>query len=176
MARFGNRRQKSFEYASDATKQLIGLATGVIAFTVTFAKDFLSGVSAPLKILAVVSWAFYLLSTILGLLVLYSLAGQLDPGGKDSEKQDPDENKWHTATIWATPVRGLMKAQEAAFGLALLVTVLFSAIALWSNSPGSRTDTGTARTTNNYYVQGDRTKQSTPHRRADTTLTPPRRN
>lgn len=130
-----DRRAKSFEYASDATKQLIGLATAVIAFTVTFSKDFLADLAHPLKVVAVGSWVLFLCSAICGLLILYALAGQLDPGSSD-----PEEN-WSLPSIWAGSVSLLMKAQQITFAMALLVTITFAGIALFQQRAPAPTPT-----------------------------------
>lgn len=84
--------KKAFDFASDATKQLITLSTAIIAFTVTFSKDILrstpgqngSGdVAAPVphssKILLAVSWGLYLVSIICGIWTLLALTGTLEP-------------------------------------------------------------------------------------------------
>lgn len=130
---FSDRRAKSFDYAAEATKQLIALATGVIAFTVTFSKDYLASVSKPLKVVAAGSWALYVISACAGLLILYALAGQLDPGGELE-----DESKWSGARIWAGSVRGLMMVQQVMFALALLVTVAFASLAIFGDRPPTR--------------------------------------
>jgi len=74
------RARASFDFAQESTKQMITLATGIIALTITFQKDFLSSSSIPAdaKILAPLSWLFFLLSVIAGLWTLLALAGSLD--------------------------------------------------------------------------------------------------
>ena len=71
----------SFDFAQESTKQMITLATGIIALTITFQKDFLSSGSIPAeaKFYAPLSWLFFLLSVIFGLWTLLALAGSLDP-------------------------------------------------------------------------------------------------
>ena len=138
MPDMSDRRAKSFEYASDATKQLIGLATGVVAFTVTFGKDFLSGLPHGLQWVAIVAWVLFLGSAITGLLILYALAGQLDPG-------DPSipEERWSAPSIWAGAVRVLMMSQQVCFGAALVVTIVFAGIAVLEQPAAGAASAGT---------------------------------
>lgn len=76
-----DRAKASFDFAQESTKQIITLATGIIALTITFQKDFLSSSSIPAeaKFYAPLSWLFFLLSVIFGLWTLLALAGTLDP-------------------------------------------------------------------------------------------------
>ena len=48
--------KKAFEFAQDTTKQLITLATAIIALTITFAKDFVVNVEPSIKIYVFFSW------------------------------------------------------------------------------------------------------------------------
>jgi hypothetical protein len=80
--------KKAFDFASDATKQLITLSTAIIAFTVTFSKEILRNtagepnqaalVSHGGKILLVIAWSLYLFSIICGIWTLYALTGTLE--------------------------------------------------------------------------------------------------
>ena len=64
------RDRLAFEFARDTTNQLLTLSTGVVALTITFASDFVGGVSPWVRVLAVLSWACLLLSILFGLLTL----------------------------------------------------------------------------------------------------------
>lgn len=79
------RRLKAFEYTAESIKQLITIAAAIIAFTVTFATDFVSGVEGGAKWVAAGSWVLLLVSVCSGVLALQSLAGQLD----QTESTDP---------------------------------------------------------------------------------------
>ncbi|WP_371400853.1 hypothetical protein OHA10_23095 [Kribbella sp. NBC_00662] len=70
-------RRKAFDFAQDVTKQLITLATGIVALSITFVKDFANGAPKGARILLATSWFFYLLSTIAGILTLMALTGTL---------------------------------------------------------------------------------------------------
>lgn len=69
----------AFTSASDVAKQLITLATGVLALTITFAKDITNNteVHKPLLILA---WVGYLASVLGGVWTLMALTGSLGKG------------------------------------------------------------------------------------------------
>jgi Domain of unknown function (DUF4440) len=78
------RVQKAFDFASDSTKQLITLSTGIVALTITFGKDVFQTTPFYAKVLLVIAWVIYLLSISFGILTLLSLTGVLEP--------DPDGN------------------------------------------------------------------------------------
>lgn len=75
-------RLQAFSHAADCTKQLIGLSTGVIALAVTFSKDVFSWAPGPgWKALLAASWVLFLLSAVVGIVVLQGLTGTLDQAG-----------------------------------------------------------------------------------------------
>lgn len=76
---FDESRKKAFDFCADATKQLITLSTAIIAFTVTFGKDFLGTVPDNSRIFAYLAWGAHVLSIIFGLVVLLALTAQLQP-------------------------------------------------------------------------------------------------
>lgn len=76
-----DRTRATFEFARDSTIQLIGLATGVMALTITFSKD-LVGESAecnPMWLLKV-GWGCYFVSLLAGVFTLLALTGTLSRG------------------------------------------------------------------------------------------------
>jgi hypothetical protein len=119
-----NPKLKAFDFASDAVKQMIALATGITAVTISFAKDVLGGVSdaastwflpwQPQAILGV-SWGLYLISVFVGIFTLMSMTGQLG-------QSDPDVNK--------VQIRYPAIAQSAAFVLATALIVIVGWAAL----------------------------------------------
>ena len=119
---FDSRRQKAFDFAAEATKQLITIASAIIAFTVIFAKDFLGSVAPGHKWIAAVAWFFYFLSIVSGVLTLYALAGQLEPGGDETAKP----------SIWGQGSKLFMQAQQIFFVVAVFVTLVFGILALYS--------------------------------------------
>lgn len=79
-----DRTKLAFDYARDATKQSMALATGVIALTVTFSKDFIGGAPPELLCYVIWSWILLLISVGFGQLCLMALTGILG-----SQKQPP---------------------------------------------------------------------------------------
>ena len=71
--------QKAFDFAQDVTKQVLTLATGIIAVTITFFKDFALHAPGAAKALMAWSWVLYLASVIFGLWTLLALTGTLQP-------------------------------------------------------------------------------------------------
>ena len=70
---------KAFDFAQDVTKQVLTLATGIIALTITFFKDFANHASYTTEVVMGCSWVAYLISVILGLWTLMALTGTLQP-------------------------------------------------------------------------------------------------
>jgi hypothetical protein len=79
-------RKKAFDFASDLTKQLITLATGILAITITFSKDIIKSPLTPRSaiVMMMLAWVVYLLSIIFGLWNLMALTGELEPKGAAS--------------------------------------------------------------------------------------------
>ena len=75
-------RKKAFDYASDTAKQIITLSTGILALTITFAKDILGSISSVAKVLLMLAWLVYLFSIAFGLITLFTLTGTLDSWSK----------------------------------------------------------------------------------------------
>ena len=67
----------TFSSASDITKQLITLATGVLALEITFAKDVIGKLDSSAKCLIGLSWVLLLSSVIAGVWTLLALTGSL---------------------------------------------------------------------------------------------------
>jgi hypothetical protein len=108
-------RDQSFEFAQETTKQLITLATGIVALTITFVKDLAQ--AAPhwsLYVLAL-GWLAYFLSIILGAFALMNLTGAVAV---------------ETATINEKSLRALVMLQVLAFmgGTALTIVFGFAAV------------------------------------------------
>jgi len=120
---FDARRQKAFDLYAEASKQLLSLATGIIAFSVTFSKDFVTSIDSVAKVLLVCAWLVYLVSIISGLLTLYFMAGELEPGGNIL--------LWRRPSIWAENIGCAVKMQQVSFILALFLTAGFGFTALF---------------------------------------------
>ena len=68
----------AFTFAADSTKQLIVISTAILAFTITFSKDFLGNRTYLSKRWIVASWIFLLLSILFGIVTLLALTGTLE--------------------------------------------------------------------------------------------------
>ena len=110
-----DRTRKSFDFLQDATKQLIALATAILTFTITFLKDIAKDSGDPARIVLTLSWMGLVTSAIAGLLVLLNMTGVLV---KDSR---PD--------IYKASIRCFSFLQLAAFGLALILALVFGWLA-----------------------------------------------
>ena len=66
-------RGKAFDFAADATKQLIAVATGIITATAVFSKD----LDLAARVAALVSWIILTGSVLFGLGALLSMTGNL---------------------------------------------------------------------------------------------------
>ena len=75
------RAKLSFEYARDATKQLMTLATGFIALTVTFSKDFIGNAPDEFKWVFGLVWFLLFISVFFGQFCLMAMTHAL--GSKD---------------------------------------------------------------------------------------------
>lgn len=67
----------AFASAADTSKQLITLATGLLALEISFAKDLIAGVGADARHLVGLSWIALLLSVVAGVWTLLALTGSL---------------------------------------------------------------------------------------------------
>jgi hypothetical protein len=112
--------RKSFDLAVDIGKQLIALATGIIALTITFSKDVLGGdIGGGQKALLVIAWLLYLVSVIAGIWMLYAVAGSLS-AAEDGE----------VTSIYSTNVKVPMGIQQVCFVVAVLLTIIFGIVTL----------------------------------------------
>src|SRR5689334_20583813 len=73
----GKRAEMSFSFAQETTKQVLTLSTAVVAFTVTFSKDIVTGTSYDARTYITTSWILFLLSIFFGLMTLCALTGVL---------------------------------------------------------------------------------------------------
>lgn len=71
------KEKMAFEFALSTTKQLMALATGIIAITVTFSEEFLQKMNGTSKVLAIIGWILFGISIICGQLTLHALTASL---------------------------------------------------------------------------------------------------
>lgn len=113
------RRAKAFEFAADATKQVITASIGVVAFTAAFAEDIAGAPSTSQTWLLIAAWVIYFVSVVSGFMALYFWTDELEPARMQNAKQDP--------SIYAG--RGWSLAQVVSFLFATSAIIVFSA---WS--------------------------------------------
>lgn len=77
-----DQRKAAFDYASDTTKQLITLATAIIAVSITFSTDIISNTTAHRWAL-VTAWIIYLVSIAFGVWALLAMTGTLELASGD---------------------------------------------------------------------------------------------
>lgn len=68
---------EGYKSANELTKQLLTLATGVIALSITFTKDILRDAPQRVTLLIKLSWFTYLLSICFGMWAMMSLTGMI---------------------------------------------------------------------------------------------------
>jgi hypothetical protein len=108
------RVEKAFDFAADATKQLITLSTAVIAVTITFLTDVAKDAPAGTAVWLQVGWILYLLSIAFGILTLLALTGTL----ADLDAEEPP-------SINARNIRRLAAGQVLSFFAAVALTLVF---------------------------------------------------
>jgi len=105
--------RKAFDFAQEATKQLITLSTGIIALTIAFLKDVVKTAPPSAADYLYAGWFLYLVSIICGLITLLSLTGQL--GG----------DKPASPSIYSLDIRIPSALQIVTFLTGLTLTIVF---------------------------------------------------
>jgi len=110
-------QKKAFDFASDVIKQLITLATGIIAITITFSKDIVGASMLTDSLAIFISWGLFILSVFFGILALLALTGTLDPISPSDPPLVPSVN--------AKSIKLYTSIQILTFILGLVCTVIF---------------------------------------------------
>lgn len=108
------RCKAAFESVRDTAKQLIALATGVLALTVTFSKDFL-GPATSGRSLVHAAWYLLLVSSAAGVWVLMAVTGSLGAKGREIDH----------STVFAGNIVAPAVIQVLTFAVGLLLAVIF---------------------------------------------------
>jgi hypothetical protein len=111
--------KKAFDFAADTTKQLITLATGIIAITITFSKDILGASLLTNSTFIFISWGLFILSIVSGIWSLLALTGNLQPMAPSNQAESP--------TINSNNIRVPVFFQIICFIFGLMFTVIFGA-------------------------------------------------
>lgn len=107
------RVEKAFDFAQETTKQLITLATGIIALTITFLTDVLETAPDGAGFLQA-AWVLYLVSIVFGMLTLMALTGNLERPGQD-----------RAPSIYRGNIVAFSACQVLAFSVAMILTLVF---------------------------------------------------
>src|ERR1022692_1741891 len=75
VSKMDEKDKKAFDFAADLTKQPTTLATGTIALTITFSKDFLQKTPASARLWALWAWGVLLASVVFGIWTMMALTG-----------------------------------------------------------------------------------------------------
>jgi nitrate reductase NapE component len=113
--------EKAFDFAQEAIKQLITLATGVLALTITFLKDVIKKAPAGSLPWLQAAWILYLVSITFGVFALLNLSGVLERPGED--KSSPPNPL--TPSIYRSSIRMFAIVQIIAFLVAVGLTITF---------------------------------------------------
>ena len=108
-------RTKSFDYAQEATKQVLTLATGVVTITLTFLKDIAKEAPSDARTVLYIGWILFGLSILAGIATLLNLTGNVE---KAEEKE---------RSVYAKGIVLFSIAQLLFFVLAVGCTVYFGA-------------------------------------------------
>jgi hypothetical protein len=113
-------KEKAFEYAGDSSKLLITLATGIIAFTVTFAKEFgVKPSSMAQGLLLLVTWVVLLVSAAFGVSTLLAITGELEPKVKSDT---------HEPSIRDHKITSLLACQIVVFLFGVVLIVIYGGL------------------------------------------------
>src|SRR5882757_3735765 len=115
-----DRTNKAFDLLVEAIKQLIALATGIVALTVTFEGN-ATLVGAP-GWLFIAAWLLYLLSVIAGIATLLTITSLLHP--------NPTAGKSARPSIWFAAARTKVCAQIILFVTATALIVAYGVASL----------------------------------------------
>jgi len=115
MANLDNATESSFNFAQEVTKQLLTLATGIVALTITFIKDVAADAPESAYWRIEVAWILFIVSVIFGILTLMSLTSNLTDD---------------SPSVYATETRVVSAVQIILFLCALGFTIAFGFAAL----------------------------------------------
>jgi hypothetical protein len=122
------RTEMAFEYARDTSKQLTALATGVIALTATFSKEYVANTPQNLERYVIISWILLLVSVGCGQWCIMSLTGILG-----SQKTPPPPLSVYTKSIQLPAI-----LQVVSFFTGLCLIIAFAVNVLNSSSSDER--------------------------------------
>jgi hypothetical protein len=113
--------ERAFDQVNEITKQVLTLATGIVAITLTFSKDFATHETSFAKDVLAWSWGVYVVSIIFGFMTLMASAGLQQAADEGTNPAAPSINSGN--------LRWLGGAQLLIFLIALIMTVIAGALA-----------------------------------------------
>lgn len=116
----------SLSTASDTVKQLITIASAILGFEITFAKDFIAHLPRYALYLTAASWCLLLISIGAACMVLMTLAGHLG-----------SPTVFTQATINKGNVKFCATTQILTFFLGLLCSICVGMVAMFDATPAS---------------------------------------
>jgi hypothetical protein len=132
-----DQRGKAFDSTADAAKQLLTVAAGVLALTITFVKDILQDDPGHwLRLVLLASWIAFFLSLVCGILVLGAVAGELETG---LDAPAAGGAAAHVPTTAGRNIAIPMWSQFGTFVLGAALLVVFGSVAFWDYAPASST-------------------------------------
>lgn len=118
-----DRFDKAFDFAQDTTKQIVTVASGIVAITLTFLNGKLKSYPTSTRVWLEVGWLLYLLSILCGVITLMALSGNLERPGKIDKTSNTDKEP----SIYRGNIRAPSVLQVLLFLLATVATVIFGA-------------------------------------------------
>ncbi|EKA7384898.1 hypothetical protein K6U20_00885 [Vibrio fluvialis] len=115
-----DREKMAFEYAKDTTKQLMTLATGFIALTVTFSKDFIGSAPDDIQWKASVVWVLLLISVVFGQVCLMTLTGVLGT----NKKPLPPLNIYKPSIKYTAAIQAITFFVGMGFGIVFAINAM----------------------------------------------------
>lgn len=106
-----------FDQAASTIKQILTLSTAIVTITSVAAKSVFDDVSSDALTCLGISWIFFILSIISGVMGLMSLAGNVAPENLDEESPSP--------SIYNRPSAIIIKCQLIAFLVGIIFVVLY---------------------------------------------------
>jgi hypothetical protein len=113
-------RKQAFDFAADATKQLITVATGVVTATAVFSKD----LDSAARYWALASWIVLTISVLFGLAALLNMTGNLHNAIVKS-----------VAPTLSEGIQFFSKLQLGSFFLGIIMVIVFGFFAAAVKSP-----------------------------------------
>jgi len=112
--------ERAFDGVAEITKQVLTLATGITALSITFFKDFATHATPTSRTVMAWSWVAYGVSIVFGVLTLMASAGV----------QQDAADKGTTPTINAGNLRVIGGLQLGTFLIGIALTVAAGALAV----------------------------------------------